>query len=210
MTATTLRAFFDVVYLLALTAWVGSVLFFSFGVAPVIFRVLGAEAGGRFVRALFPRYYTWGATCGAVALPAIVCAPMAYPELRGPLVGIQALLVLIATLVMLYCGNALTPAINAARDSGEAGRQRFDRLHRRSVQLNGLVLVIGLGLLILFALRPEPKSAGIVEPKPGELTEGQAKVLRDDAEISRRTKAILEGKEPPPKGFDPSLLKKPR
>ena len=35
----------------ALTAWVGSVLFLSFGVAPIIFKVLGAESGARFVRA---------------------------------------------------------------------------------------------------------------------------------------------------------------
>ena len=51
---------FDSVYLVALTAWVGSILFFLFGVAPLIFRVLSAEDASRFVRALFPRYYMLG------------------------------------------------------------------------------------------------------------------------------------------------------
>ena len=103
---------FDSVYLVALTAWVGSILFFSFGVAPIIFRVLGAEAGGKFVRALFPRYYLWGAISGAVALPAFVAGPLCYQEYRGPMVGVQAMVILAGILIMLYGGNSLTPAIN--------------------------------------------------------------------------------------------------
>jgi hypothetical protein len=54
-----LLGIFDSVYVIALTAWVGSILFFSFGVAPIIFTVLGSEHGGKFVRALFPTYYAW-------------------------------------------------------------------------------------------------------------------------------------------------------
>ena len=70
MTAPTLLAFFNAVYLLALAAWVGSIAFFSFGVAPIVFRVLGPEAGAKFGRALFPRYYLWGSMSAAIALPA--------------------------------------------------------------------------------------------------------------------------------------------
>lgn len=171
MSAASLMVVFDAIYLVALTAWVGSILFFSFGVAPIIFNVLGAEAGAKFVRALFPRYYLWGAVSGAVALPSAVAVPLAFPELRGPWVGVQALAILAATLVMLYAGNVLTPAINAARDEGEAGRERFARLHRRSVRLNGLVLVVGLGLLVVFAARPRPRTGGIVEPTPRQRAE---------------------------------------
>ena len=72
MSARFLLGVFDSVYVVALTAWVGSILFFSFGVAPIIFRVLGEQTGGKFVRALFPRYYLWGAIAGAIALPAFV------------------------------------------------------------------------------------------------------------------------------------------
>lgn len=157
MTAQTLRAIFDTVYLLALTSWIGGILFFSAVVAPLVFKVLGAEAGGRFVRALFPRYYAWGAICGAVALPALVCAALSFEELRGPAIGVQATLVLAGTLIMLYSGNVLTPAINAARDAGPAAHERFERLHHRGVILNSFVLLIGLGLLIAFANRPTPR-----------------------------------------------------
>src|SRR4051812_10941565 len=118
MTPPIMLSLFNIVYVLALTAWVGAVAFLSFGVAPIVFRVLGPEAGGKFVRALFPRYYAWVATAGAIALPAVVCGPLTYETLRGPAVGIQASAVLVGTLIMLYCGNALTPAINAARAAG--------------------------------------------------------------------------------------------
>jgi hypothetical protein len=168
---------FDAVYLLALTAWVGSILYFSFGVAPLIFRVLGPEAGGRFVRALFPRYYAWGATSAAIALPAYVGVPLSYPEYRGPMVGVQATLILGSILIMLYAGNVLTPAINAARDAGPAQAARFQRLHRRSVWLNGLVLVIGVVLLIAHATRPPPWTAGIIEMTPAERARQEAEIL---------------------------------
>lgn len=171
MTARSLMILFDSVYLIAMAAWVGSVLFFSFAVAPIIFRVLGAESGGKFVRALFPRYYTWGAISGAIALPSAVAVPLCYPELRGPWVGGQALLIMAGTLLMLYAGNSLTPAINAARDEGPTGEERFHRLHKRSVMLNGLVLLLGVTLIVGHAARPSPTTAGIEEPGPLERVE---------------------------------------
>jgi hypothetical protein len=168
MNARLLLPLFDAAYLLAMTAWVGSILFFSFGVAPIIFKVLSAESAARFVRALFPRYYAWGANSGAIALAALVCGVMTHPEFRGPLVGIQAVLIITGILAMFYAGNSLTPAINAARDAGESQKGRFDRLHRRSVRLNALVLLVGLALLVAFPFRPPPRTAGIEEPTPQE------------------------------------------
>jgi hypothetical protein len=168
LSARFLLGVFDSVYVISLTAWVGSILFFSFVVAPIVFRVLAAEDAGKFVRALFPRYYAWGTIAGAVALPAYVAGPLCYPEYRGPWVGVQALILLGCIMVMLYAGNSLTPAINAARDAGANGQKRFDRLHRRSVRLNGLVLVVGLCLLTAFANRPASISSGIPELSPQE------------------------------------------
>ena len=179
MTARFLMVLFDSVYLGAMTAWVGSILFFTFGAAPIVFKVLGTETGDRFVRVLFPRYFLWGAISGAVALPSAVAVPLCYPELRGPWVGVQALFIIAATLIMLYSGNSLTPAVNAARDEGPSGQARFDQLHRRSVWLNGLVLVIGLGLLVAFAARPAPQSSGIIEPSPTERARAEAAALQE-------------------------------
>ena len=186
MSARFLLGIFDSVYVIALTAWVGSILFFSFGVAPIIFTVLGSENGGKFVRALFPTYYAWGATAGAIALPAFVAVPLCYPEYRGGAVAIQSMAILAGTLIMLYGGNSLTPAINAARDAGAEGQERFKKLHRRSVCLNALVLVIGVGLLIAFANRPAPRTSGIKEwsergrRERGDRSRMEQAVIRDD------------------------------
>ena len=160
MTTRHLLALFDSVYVLAMAAMVGSIVFFSFVVAPIIFRVLGAEAGGRFVRALFPRYYLWGAIAGAIALPAFVAGPLCFPEYRGIGVGIQSAVLLGCTLIMLYGGNSLVPEINRARDAGPPAHDRFVRLHRRSVVLNLAVMVGGVGLLIAFACRPGAPDRG--------------------------------------------------
>ena len=179
---------FDVVYLVALVAWVGAILFVSFGVAPIIFRVLDAEAAAKFVRALFPRYYAWGAGATAIALPALVCGALAYPELRGVGIGVQALLLVAGLLIMLYCGNSLTTAINAARDAGPAEVARFHRLHRRSVWLNGVALVLGLVLLVEVALRRPVLTSGLREPSPVErstyahdFTQALDEILRSQA-----------------------------
>ena len=188
MSARFLLGVFDSVYVVALTAWVGSILFFSFGVAPIIFRVLGEQTGGKFVRALFPRYYLWGAIAGAIALPAYVAGPLCFPEFRGPIVGVQAMVILAGILSMLYGGNSLTPAINQARDAGAVGQGRFERLHRRAVGLNAVVLVAGLGLLIAFAVRRLPRTSGLLELTPAEQVRYDTAVNRviEDVEAKYR------------------------
>lgn len=181
MTARHLLALFDSVYVLAMAALVGGIVFFTFVVAPVVFRVLGAEAGGRFVRALFPRYYVWNAILGAVALPSFVAGPLCFPEYRGPSVGVQSAVLLAIILVMLYGGNSLVPRINRARDEGPSASDRFDRLHRRSVLLNAAAMVGGIGLLVAFACRPSPRTEGIIELSPQERARREAESLRRGA-----------------------------
>jgi hypothetical protein len=192
--ARTLLAIFDSVYLIAMAGWVGSILFFSFAVAPVIFRVLGAEAGGRFVRALFPKYYAWGVVCGAIALPAFVAAPLAFPEYKGYGVGVQAMLILAGILIFLYCGNSLTPAINAARDEGPAGAERFDRLHKRSVRLNAVTLLLGLVLIVSHATRRPTTTEGIREMTIPERIEYERRFEKKVDEIISRGGSAAEVK----------------
>lgn len=178
MTSRQLLALFDSIYLLALAAIVGGISFLMFIVAPLIFRVLGEEAGGRLVRALFPRYYVWNAILGAVALPAFVAGPLCYPEYRGPWVAVQSSVLLAMILAALYGGNSLVPQINRARDLGPAAGDRFARLHRRSVFLSGAVMLGGIGLLAAFACRPAPRTEGIIELSPIERARREADAIR--------------------------------
>ncbi|APW64190.1 DUF4149 domain-containing protein [Paludisphaera borealis] len=204
MSAHFLLGIFDSIYLLALAAWTGEILFFSFAVAPIVFSTLGVETGERFVRALFPRYYAWGATAGAIALPAFIAGPLCYPEFRGPRIGVQAMLILGAILLTLYSGNSLTPAINAARDEGPSGDARFRRLHFRSVVLNVLVLVVGIGLLVAFANRPAPRTSGIIEPSPVERVQREANAAHQAEPVDERGEP-REPREDSPRLVDPKL-----
>jgi multisubunit Na+/H+ antiporter MnhB subunit len=192
VTARTLLILFDSIYLVALAAWLGAILFVSFGLAPIIFKVLDGPNAAKFVRAMFPRYYVWGATAGAIALPAVLGGPLAFPaDLRGPIVGLQAGLILAGILIMLYCGNSLTPAINAARDRGPDQAAHFSQLHRRSVWLNGLAMLICVALVVLFVLRPTPKSSGILELSPQERAE------KSIVEFSKRQAAFEKSQKLP-------------
>jgi len=114
-------------------ACLGAMLFFSIGVAPVIFRVLDMESGARFVRALFPVYY---AACGTIAAAASLAAIGRWP----------GWVLLLTALLFVYLRQGLMPAINRSRDAALAGEAaagaRFDRRHRASVVLNGAQMVL--------------------------------------------------------------------
>jgi hypothetical protein len=167
---------FDSVYLVALAAWVGSILFFLFGLSPVLFKARSPEEAGKLEQVLYSRSFTWGSMACAIALPAFVAVPLCYPEYRGPAIAVGSLIILACALTMLYAANSLAPAMSAAREAGPAGRQRFQRLHVRSVLVSALSLAAGLGLLVAYANRPVPRTSGIRQLTPDELS-------RVDAEL---------------------------
>jgi hypothetical protein len=117
----------------------GSMLFFGIVVAPKVFQALPSQQAGVFLRALFPRYYAWGLI---VALLSLVAA--FFVDLAASL-GCAAVAAL-----FVYARQVLMPRINGARDAALAGdhqaKQRFDRLHRLSVIINGLQLLLLLAI----------------------------------------------------------------
>lgn len=139
----------NLVLILALGIWIGSIVFFSFGVAPVLFRVLSPTDAGKVVRAVFPVYYLIGIVCGVVAV--ITLLVLSRQAGWSPAVLLPVGLLLVMVVINLYARQSLMPRINAARDAGEAQQERFDRLHRQSVILNGIVLVLGLIVMALIA-----------------------------------------------------------
>ena len=68
------------IYLLSLVCWVGSIIFFSFFVAPVVFKTLEREKAGELVGIIFPRYYMIGYVCGVLVLVALL---LTGPETAG-------------------------------------------------------------------------------------------------------------------------------
>ncbi len=131
--------------LFATTLLLGGMVFFAALVAPLVFRVLPAEPGGQFIRALFPRYYLWVASSAAAA--AVALFPFSKPD-----AGIMAAVAGLA----VWLRQVLMPRINAASDRVKAGdmaaKPGFDRGHRLSVIANLLQMVAAAVVLVGFVL----------------------------------------------------------
>jgi hypothetical protein len=160
--AATLRAVIPVTkwfYLVVLALWVGSIMFFSFVVAPTVFKVLKPEEAARLQRALFPRYYLVGVICAGVG---IVCVGLLLAERAfGRWPGVLSLLLLAAmgatnfwlrqTVVPRMAELREQRVMAAAEDSPDAAEAEAEwkSLHRMSVKLNVAVLICGWALLYL-------------------------------------------------------------
>lgn len=133
----------DWLVLLALALWLGGMGLFSFIVAPTVFQALPAEAAGRFLRRMFPRYYLFGAGCSLLLVSAALAAPRAGT-------GVVAGGLVLAGLA--FASLALVPAINRARDAGAGGAARFRRLHGLSVALNTASLLVAVAVSLLWVM----------------------------------------------------------
>lgn len=131
---------------LAVAIWSGAIVFQSAVVAPTVFDSLDVHQARRFLRSIFPRFYVLGLVSGAVFLAGVGSL--------GVLLDWPAVLRWLAALAVVMLGSAalslwLVPHINAARDKGIAGQQRFRNLHRVSVMLTVLVLLLAAASLVL-------------------------------------------------------------
>lgn len=131
----TLLAF---LYFGSLGVWLGAILFFSLTVAPAVFRLLGSDAGGRVVGAIFPTYYLHGALTALLALAVLALAPRlpAARPLPVSAPGAAAVALLVALAVDLLAWWVLEPRVRAA-----AGSPAFGALHGLSMGLNLVVLL---------------------------------------------------------------------
>lgn len=100
----------------------GGMTLFSFGFAAILFSVYGPEDARRGIRNSFPHYYLW------VIATAAVAGAVAYPVST-----LAAWLLIGIALSTAYARQMLMLQINAATDSGNAGR--FKMLHGVSVMI---------------------------------------------------------------------------
>ena len=169
------------VRLYAMVAWVGGLAFFAFVVAPVAFGTLESGHDAGLVVGGTLRVLHWIGLVGGV----MFCVGTGWLWFRAEVparVGFVRQLVL--TTVMLavtaYSQFRILPAMEVARALAggvveaappeDAGRVDFERLHRLSEKLEGLVLLCGLGVVFVLSREsqwPEtgkPKTDRIVRP----------------------------------------------
>lgn len=130
---------------LLVAALFGSMLFFSFVMAPLVFAKLDAPAAGRLIRALFPWYY----------LVLLVLSGLSALGLaaRAPL---EAGIMLAIASLAVFSRQILMPNINKLRDKSNEGdriaERRFRQLHGTSVLIN-MVQLVGVTLVLISLAR---------------------------------------------------------
>ena len=115
----------------------GTMIFFSFIVAPVIFKVLDAVNAGKFVRKIFPFYYM---------INLIILSLVVILFIYKSQINIDFYLVLFLALLFAFLLFILMPMINKFKDNNED--KKFDFSHKLSVILN-FVQMVGLIYLLI-------------------------------------------------------------
>jgi uncharacterized membrane protein len=144
--------------LLALIIWVGGIIFFAFVLAPTLFGVLPTtKLAGDVVNATLGKLHWMGLVSGVVFLVAsLLYNWQKYVQLRPfALSHIFVVLMLAFTMVSQF---AITPRMRELRSSSTMmdssdGRAEFDHLHGWSTRLEGGVLFLGIGVVLLTARR---------------------------------------------------------
>ena len=126
--------------LLVVAALFGGMLFYSFGFAPFLFRTLKPETAGKLLRRAFPVYYLLTIVAAALG--------MLLVWLAGD--GLSAVLLGLTALGAVAARQGLMPAINTARDAGDASAGRFKALHGASVAINMVQLALVAWVLARF------------------------------------------------------------
>ncbi len=150
--------FLKFLMLLALIVWIGGIIFFAFVLAPTLFGVLPTtKLAGDVVNATLTKLHWMGLISGGVFLIAsLLYNWQKYVQLRPfALSHIFIVLMLAFTMVSQF---GITPRMRELRSSpsimeSASGREEFDRLHAWSTRLEGSVLFLGLGVVVLTARR---------------------------------------------------------
>jgi Domain of unknown function (DUF4149) len=131
---------------LAIAAWLGIMAFFSFEVAPVVFKTIDRAIAGQAVTAVLPRYYRWGLALSGVALVASILQTIAGRSGRlRPLLGTAFTAVMV--MMLIWAAAVLMPRAETARRARDDAV--FARTHRASIQVNLVTLGAGVAFLIL-------------------------------------------------------------
>ena len=115
----------------------GMMIFFSFVLAPMIFKILDAENAGKFVRKIFPYYYF----VNLIFLSVTVILFVIISSL-----GLSFYITLSLAISFVFAQFILMPIINKFKDNNE--EKKFKYAHGTSVLIN-FIQMIGLIYLLI-------------------------------------------------------------
>lgn len=155
----------NLLFLIMLGSWGGTMLFYSFIVTPTLFSMLGRDEGGRAVNALFPAYYLalLGFSLGVAVVTAArasTAATAGWPAWTIAGLGVAA------ALISAYSRWIFLHRIGQAA----RGTPEFSQLHLISLGINFVVLALFVICAMLVARYPNAllgPAASSVQPNAG-------------------------------------------
>tara|TARA_B100000941_G_C28474098_1_gene538126 strand:+ start:562 stop:948 length:387 start_codon:yes stop_codon:yes gene_type:complete len=115
----------------------GMMIFFSFVLAPMIFKVLDAENAGKFVRKIFPYYYFVNLIFLSIAIILFIIISS---------IGVNFYITLALAMSFIFAQFFLMPVINKLKDNNQ--EKKFKYAHGASVAIN-FIQIIGLIYLLI-------------------------------------------------------------
>jgi uncharacterized membrane protein len=148
--------------LLCLIVWIGGIVFFAFVLAPTVFTELPThELAGNVVNSSLTRLHWMGITAGVIfLLCSLLHNRLKHAQLR--VFSASHVLILIMLVLTLISQLVITSRMQSLRSSmgvidsvalSDSRRIEFNHLHAWSTELEGGVLLLGLGLVLLTARR---------------------------------------------------------
>ena len=110
---------------------VGVILFQTAVIAPTVFRSLGPDQAGPFLRKVFPKFFVVLVVMGIAGVISALASDASYQ-----------LWVSLITLTLGLLAYLLIPMTNESRDEGN--EKLFKKLHNASVSMTVLILVVNL------------------------------------------------------------------
>ena len=148
--------------ILALIVWIGGIIFFAFVEAPTLFTVLPTtKLAGDVVSASLTRLHWMGLISGIVFLIASLLYNWQKQGQLKPF-ALSHIFVVLMLALTAHSQFGISPRMRELRaamqsadnsSSNHSQRAEFDRLHEWSTRLEGGVLLLGLGVVVLTARR---------------------------------------------------------
>jgi len=161
-----MKTLFRTLLYLALIVWLGAEIYFPI-VAAITFQTLlpNTHSAGAIVGHLLRILHMMGLISGMVALALLAVAPVW--RIYNPRVVLGPMGLLIAMIgLTLYSQFGIIPAMEQDRiaaggainavDAANPSRADFERLHRRSENVEGVILLLGLATVVLIAKAETP------------------------------------------------------
>jgi uncharacterized membrane protein len=152
--------------LLSIVIWVGGIIFFAFVLAPVAFHLLPSQhIAGIVVGGTLRVLDIVGLVCGSIFWATTVVLFRQTAASKGRYEA-QLLLASVMLLATAYLHAGILPAMETDRTTAggdieaapatDPAKIHFEKLHKRSEQVEGVVLFCGLGIVVLMARESIP------------------------------------------------------